>query len=125
MCGTCTRCIDSCPTDAIFEEYKLDANKCISYLTIEHRDNFTDEFDLDLSGWIYGCDICQQVCPWNEKFSINTIDLNFEKRENIQKMNNKDWNNLKEMDFKRIFKKSAIKRTKFSGLKRNIKANNK
>ena len=125
LCGTCTRCIEACPTDAIFEEYKLDANKCISYLTIEHRDDFSNEFDLDLSGWIYGCDICQQVCPWNEKFSINTADLNFEKRENIQKMNNKDWNNLKEMDFKRIFKKSAIKRTKFSGLKRNIKANNK
>jgi len=125
LCGTCTRCIDACPTDAIFEEYKLDANKCISYLTIEHRDDFSNEFDLDLSGWIYGCDICQQVCPWNEKFSINTTDLNFEKRENIQSMNNKDWNNLKEMDFKRIFKKSAIKRTKFSGLKRNIKANNK
>tara|TARA_Y100000814_G_scaffold217341_1_gene161833 strand:- start:1018 stop:1950 length:933 start_codon:yes stop_codon:yes gene_type:complete len=125
LCGTCTRCIEACPTDAIFEEYKLDANKCISYLTIEHRDDFSNEFDLDLSGWIYGCDICQQVCPWNEKFSINTTDLNFEKRENIQKMSNKDWNNLKEMDFKRIFKKSAIKRTKFSGLKRNIKANNK
>ena len=125
LCGTCTRCIEACPTDAIFEEYKLDANKCISYLTIEHRDEFFNEFDLDLSGWIYGCDICQQVCPWNEKFSINTTDINFEKRENIENMSNKDWNNLKEMDFKRIFKKSAIKRTKFSGLKRNIKANNK
>ena len=125
LCGTCTRCIEACPTDAIFEEYKLDANKCISYLTIEHRDDFSNEFDLDLSGWIYGCDICQQVCPWNEKFSINTTDLNFEKRENIQNMNNKDWNNLKEMDFKRIFKKSAIKRTKYEGLKRNINANGK
>ena len=125
LCGTCTRCIEACPTDAIFEEYKLDANKCISYLTIEHRDEFFNEFDLDLSGWIYGCDICQQVCPWNEKFSINTTDINFEKRENIENMSNKDWNNLKEMDFKRIFKKSTIKRTKFLGLKRNIKANNK
>ena len=121
LCGTCTKCIEECPTDAIFEDYKLDSNKCISYLTIEHKNDFKKKEKLD--NWIYGCDICQQVCPWNIKFSQFTSEKNFKIRENIKNMTNSDWENLNEEDYKLIFKDSAIKRTKLKGLKRNISEN--
>ena len=124
LCGTCTRCIDECPTDAIFEDYKLDANKCISYLTIEHRDELPKEYKGKLDDWIYGCDICQQVCPWNIKFSQLKNDDNFKIRKSIESMTNANWDILTESDYRKIFKKSAVKRTKFHGLKRNILANN-
>jgi len=123
LCGTCTKCIDECPTDAIFEEYRLDSNKCISYLTIEHRGELPNEYKDELNGWIYGCDICQQVCPWNIKFSQKSNDSNFKIKDKIKNMNYGDWNKLTKEDFNLIFKKSAVKRTKFEGLKRNIKAN--
>ena len=123
LCGTCTKCIDECPTDAIFEEYRLDSNKCISYLTIEHRGELPNKYKDELNGWIYGCDICQQVCPWNIKFSQKSNDSNFKIKDKIKNMNNGDWNKLTKEDFNLIFKKSAVKRTKFEGLKRNIKAN--
>ena len=123
LCGTCTRCIDECPTEAIIEEYLLDSNKCISYLTIEHRGDFQEEYRDKLNNWIYGCDICQQVCPWNIKFSDISIDNNFSIRSEIKDMKKKDWENLNNDTFKKIFKKSAIKRTKYEGLKRNINAN--
>jgi len=125
LCGTCTRCIDDCPTNAIVDDYKLDSNKCISYLTIEHRDDLPDEFKGKLEDWIYGCDICQQVCPWNIKFSQKTNDENFIIRESIDNMSNDDWEELSELSYKEIFRKSAIKRTKYKGIKRNIYANKK
>ena len=121
LCGTCTKCIDECPTDAIIDDYKLDSNKCISYLTIEHRDDFKKNQELD--NWIYGCDICQQVCPWNIKFSQFTEDENFKIRKNIKNMSNEDWEKLTDENYRLIFKNSAIKRTKLKGLKRNISTN--
>lgn len=123
LCGSCTKCIDDCPTDAIVDEYVLDSNKCISYLTIEKRDDIPDDFKDKLNNWIYGCDICQQVCPWNKKFSVKSSDNNFQIRDEIKNKTKKDWDNLNEEEYRRTFKKSAIKRTKFSGLKRNISAN--
>ena len=120
LCGTCTKCIDECPTDAIFEEYRLDSNKCISYLTIEHRGELPNKYKDELNGWIYGCDICQQVCPWNIKFSQKSNDSNFKIKDKIKNMNNGDWNKLTKEDFNLIFKKSAVKRTKYEGLKRNV-----
>ena len=121
LCGSCTACIEACPTQAL-DEYKINSNKCISYLTIEHRGEFSDE-QSELHGWIYGCDICQDVCPWNEKFSRDSNFESFFPREEIINYSNNDWEILGKDEFKRIFKKSAIKRTKHSGLKRNIKKN--
>ena len=121
LCGSCTACIDACPTQAL-DEYILDSSKCISYLTIEHRGDFTEEED-NLSGWIYGCDICQEVCPWNISFSQASDDSYFKPRESIADRTDQGWNNLDQSDFSQIFKKSAVKRTKFSGLKRNIEKN--
>ena len=118
LCGSCTACIDACPTQAL-DEYILDSSKCISYLTIEHRGDFTEEED-NLSGWIYGCDICQEVCPWNISFSKISDESYFEPREKIVNNTDQDWSNLSQLDFSTIFKNSAVKRTKFSGLKRNI-----
>jgi epoxyqueuosine reductase len=125
LCGTCTKCIDSCPTDAIVDDYLLDANKCISYLTIEHRDSLPESLKSQLNNWIYGCDICQQVCPWNTKFSKITDDNNFEVRSKIKNKSNEDWDNLSVDEYRDTFKKSAIKRTKYSGIKRNISLNKK
>ena len=121
LCGTCTSCIDACPTQAI-APYKLESEKCISYLTIEHRGSFPINED-ELHGWIYGCDICQEVCPWNEKFSKETSFKEFYPRKNIIEKSDAEWENLSESEFKTTFKKSAVKRTKFVGLKRNIEAN--
>ena len=123
LCGSCTACIDACPTQAL-DEYILDSSKCISYLTIEHRGEFFEGQD-DLDGWIYGCDVCQEVCPWNISFSKVSDESYFEPRDKIIDNTDEDWNNLNQSDFSTIFKKSAIKRTKFSGLKRNIDNNNK
>ena len=121
LCGSCTACIDACPTMAL-EEYQIDASKCISYLTIEHRGAF-DKNQNNLDGWIYGCDICQEVCPWNISFSQASDDSYFKPRESIADRTDQDWNNLDQSDFSQIFKKSAVKRAKFSGLKRNIEKN--
>tara|TARA_B100000214_G_scaffold363627_1_gene329339 strand:- start:429 stop:1343 length:915 start_codon:yes stop_codon:yes gene_type:complete len=121
LCGTCLACIESCPTQAL-EEYKIDAGKCISYLTIEHRGELP-ESQSDLHGWIYGCDICQEVCPWNEKFAIESKKDEFQPRKEIVEFFSEDWDNLDEASFKRIFKDSAVKRTKYAGLKRNIDQN--
>ena len=121
LCGKCTACIDSCPTDAI-GPYKIDAKKCISYLTIEHRGDFNNS-NNNLDGWIYGCDICQEVCPWNNKFAETTELENFQPRPEIINYNNNDWNNLSHEEYNAIFKKSSVKRTKYKGLKRNININ--
>ena len=121
LCGSCTACIDACPTQAL-EEYRIDAGKCISYLTIEHRGELP-EAENDLHGWIYGCDICQEVCPWNQKFSRESDRSEFQPRQEILDRKKEDWKKLTEKKFREIFKGSAVKRTKFAGLKRNIKSN--
>ena len=123
LCGTCTKCIDSCPTNAIVDDYLLDANKCISYLTIEHRENLPESLKNKLNNWIYGCDICQQVCPWNIKFSEETDDANFKVRSKIKNKSNEDWNELSIEEYRNTFKNSSIKRTKYNGITRNVLAN--
>ncbi len=120
MCGSCTACLDACPTNALVDAYKLDANKCISYLTIEHRGEIPEAFKDKLNNWIYGCDICQEVCPWSEKFSQITDETFFQPRSNINERTIDEWTKLSEEDFRSLFKKSAVKRTKYVGLKRNI-----
>jgi len=121
LCGSCTACIDSCPTKAL-GEYEIYAEKCISYLTIEHRGDFPDNRS-ELHDWIYGCDICQEVCPWNEKFSQVTIQNYFYPKKEILYWTNEDWERIDEEGFRKLFKGSAVKRTKYSGLSRNINAN--
>ena len=121
LCGSCTSCIDSCPTQAL-GEYEIYAEKCISYLTIEHRGDLPDNRS-ELHNWIYGCDICQEVCPWNEKFSQVTIQNYFYPKKEILYWTNEDWERIDEEGFRELFKGSAVKRTKYSGLSRNINAN--
>ena len=121
LCGTCTACIDECPPGAL-SEYEINSNKCISYQTIEHRGEF-DNNSIDLDSWIYGCDICQEVCPWNKKFSKITQEKSFYPRDEIVEHSEKEWIKLNGEDFKKIFKGSPVKRTKHSGLKRNINKN--
>jgi epoxyqueuosine reductase len=119
-CGTCTKCIDACPTGAI-EPYKVDGSKCISYLTIELKDEIIPkEFSGKMENWMFGCDICQDVCPWN-RFAKKHNEPRLDPHENLLKMSKADWEDLTEEIFREIFKKSAVKRTKLSGLKRNIK----
>lgn len=120
LCGTCTACEDACPTQALSDGI-LDSNKCISYLTIEHRGELPAEFQGKFDNWIYGCDICQEVCPWNHKSQTQTEKSGFYPRKEITTWKNKDWDSMSEDDFRNLFKGSAVKRTKFSGLKRNIK----
>lgn len=117
-CGTCTACMDACPTDAIPEPYVVDGSRCISYLTIELKEEIPDEFHDKMEGWIFGCDICQDVCPWN-RFSKPHGEPAFQPGgwENFTK---DDWTELTEEVFRKVFQKSAVKRTKFSGLRRNI-----
>ena len=119
-CGTCTKCIDACPTDAIVKPYVVDGSKCISYLTIELKDEIIpSEFKGKMENWAFGCDICQDVCPWN-RFSTQHSISKFNPHENLLKMSKVDWNDLTEEIFQELFKKSAVKRTKYKGLKRNI-----
>ena len=120
LCGTCTSCLDACPTDALIKPYVLDASQCISYLTIEHREQFAPKLSDKLSGWIYGCDICQEVCPWNMKFSQKTNEICFQPRLNINNQSIAKWKTLSEDEYRKLFKGSAIKRTKYKGLMRNI-----
>ena len=122
LCGSCTACIDACPTHAL-GEYELDSGKCISYLTIEHRGDFIEGHD-DLDGWIYGCDICQEVCPWNISFSKISEEKYFEPRVDIINNTDQKWLEIDQEKFSTTFKKSAAKRTKLMGLKRNIKSVN-
>ncbi len=121
LCGSCTACIDACPTQAL-DSYKIDAKKCISYSTIEYRGNFKKD-GSNLHGWIFGCDICQDVCPWNQKFSIETDMNEFQPRPEIVNYTNQDWEKLDNDTFRKLFKDSSVKRTKYFGLKRNIKQN--
>jgi epoxyqueuosine reductase len=118
-CGTCTRCIDACPTDAIIAPYVVDGSRCISYLTIELKNELPNEFRGKMENWMFGCDICQDVCPWN-KFSVLNNELDFSPHKNLLGLNHAEWHELTEETFRKVFKNSAVKRTKFSGLKRNI-----
>ena len=117
FCGICTACIEACPTDAIIQEYVVDANKCISYLTIENKSEIPDEFKNKFDNWIFGCDICQDVCPWNQKFPIETLIKDFHPQN--KELNLDEVIGMTEEDFKERFKTSPIKRAKLSGLKRN------
>jgi len=118
-CGTCTACIDACPTQAINPNGFLEANKCISYLTIELKNEIPSEFSGKMDNWMFGCDVCQEVCPWN-RFSKPHSEPAFQPKGPLEEMKNQDWKEITQEVFSHIFKKSAIKRTKFSGLKRNI-----
>ncbi len=118
-CGTCTACIDACPTEAIVAPYIVDGSKCISYFTIELKENIPAEMKGKLDDWAFGCDICQDVCPWN-KFSKPHSEPLFNPNPELLSMTKKDWEEITEETFKTVFKNSAVKRTKFEGLKRNI-----
>jgi epoxyqueuosine reductase len=118
-CGTCTACIDACPTEAIVAPYIVDGSKCISYFTIELKENIPPEMKGKLDDWAFGCDICQDVCPWN-KFSKPHNEPLFNPNPELLSMSKKDWEEITEETFKTVFKNSAVKRTKFEGLKRNI-----
>ena len=118
-CGTCTACIDACPTNAIIADRVVDANKCISYLTIELGDALPSYMDGQMQDWIFGCDICQDVCPWN-RFSKAHQEPLFNPHPDLLSMNKEDWVSLDEDRFQELFRKSAVKRTKYSGLTRNI-----
>jgi epoxyqueuosine reductase len=118
-CGTCTACIDACPTDAIVAPYVVDGSKCISYFTIELKENIPLEMKGKLDDWAFGCDICQDVCPWN-KFSKPHNEPLFNANPELLSMSKKDWEEITEETFKVVFKNSPLKRAKFSGLQRNI-----
>ncbi len=119
-CGTCTRCIDACPTEAISPEgYVMDGSKCISYLTIELKSQIPASFKEHMEGWIYGCDICQEVCPWN-RFSTPHSEPAFEMSSQLREMKRADWLEMTEEVFDGLFSKSAVKRAGYAGLKRNI-----
>jgi epoxyqueuosine reductase len=119
-CGTCTRCIDACPTDAIIEPYVVNGSKCISYLTIELKDELLPkEFEGKMDNWMFGCDICQDVCPWN-RFSSLHNEPRFIPHPDLLDLKKQDWMDLQEEGFQLLFQKSPVKRTKFNGLKRNM-----
>lgn len=118
-CGACRRCIDACPTNAIVNERIVDGSKCISYATIELKNEIPDYFDGKMDDWIFGCDICQDVCPWN-RFSLTNNQKRFDPNEKRVQYRKKDWQELTQEIFSEIFRKSPVKRTKFSGLMRNI-----
>ena len=119
FCGNCTACIDACPTNAIVQEYVLDSNKCISYLTIENKGEISSEFSGKFDNWIFGCDICQDVCPWNEKFSVITIRQEFLPENNNKEIPLSEISLMDAETFNKRFKDSPVKRTKIKGLKRN------
>ncbi|MFH6602392.1 tRNA epoxyqueuosine(34) reductase QueG [Maribacter algicola] len=118
-CGTCTACIDACPTEAIVAPYVVDGSKCISYFTIELKNEIPSSVKGQFDDWMFGCDICQDVCPWN-RFSKAHNEPLFDPHPELLSMSKKDWEEITEDVFKKVFQKSAVKRTKFSGLKRNI-----
>lgn len=118
-CGTCTRCIDACPTEAIIAPQIIDSNRCITYLTVELKNEIPLSFKDKMDNWAFGCDVCQDVCPWN-KFSIVNNEQTFQPSDELLNMSRADWQEITEEVFQKIFKKSTVKRTKFSGLKRNI-----
>jgi epoxyqueuosine reductase len=119
-CGTCTRCIDACPTDAIIDNKRIDASKCISYLTIELKDQLIpNEFEGKMDNWLFGCDVCQDVCPWN-RFSKPHTEKAFKAHKEILNLSSQEWEAIEEHTFNTLFKNSPLKRTKWSGIQRNI-----
>ena len=118
-CGTCTACIDACPTKAIVDPYVVDGSKCISYFTIELKNELPSSMKGNFDNWMFGCDICQDVCPWN-RFSKAHSEPLFNPKDKLLSMSKSEWEEITEELFQEIFKKSAVKRTKFSGLTRNI-----
>lgn len=118
-CGTCTACIDACPTEAIVSPYIVDGSKCISYFTIELKDSLPIEMKGKFDDWAFGCDVCQDVCPWN-KFSKPHNELLFNPNPELLSFSKKDWEEITEDTFKKVFKNSSVKRTKLEGFKRNI-----
>ncbi len=118
-CGTCTACMDACPTDAIPQPYVVDGSKCISYFTIELKEEIPAEVKGKFENWVFGCDICQDVCPWN-RFSKPHQEPRFQPHPDLEKMKPQDWKEISQDVFETLFKKSAVKRTKLEGLKRNI-----
>lgn len=118
-CGTCTACIDACPTQAIVEPYVVDGSKCISYFTIELKDELPSSMKNKFDDWMFGCDVCQDVCPWN-RFSKPHNEPLFNPHPELLSMTKNDWEDITQDVFSKLFKNSAVKRTKFSGLQRNI-----
>lgn len=118
-CGTCTACLDACPTDALLKPYELDASKCISYLTIELKDNLPSEFKGKFGNWAFGCDICQDVCPWNRKSKPNTT-LEFQPNDAFKEAYQNDFKEITIEAFDKVFSGSAVKRTKYEGFVRNL-----
>jgi epoxyqueuosine reductase len=120
-CGRCTRCIDACPTEAISPEgYIVDGSKCISYFTIELKEAIPEAYKGKFDNWMFGCDVCQEVCPWN-RFAKKHQEPEFEPHPKLLDMSRQEWEEITEEVFQEVFRKSAVKRTKYSGLKRNIK----
>ncbi|MEX1189221.1 MAG: tRNA epoxyqueuosine(34) reductase QueG [Bacteroidia bacterium] len=118
-CGNCTRCIDACPTEAIIEPYKVDGSKCISYLTIELKNSIDESWKSKMSNWMFGCDICQEVCPWN-RFSENHSIQEFSPNTGLLEMKSDEWMELTEEIFQKVFKNSAVKRAGYQKLKSTI-----
>jgi len=118
-CGNCTRCIDACPTEAIVQPYVVDGSKCISYLTIELKEQIPETWIGKMDDWMFGCDVCQQVCPWN-RFSKPNNEIAFNSNETVLDWTYNDWTEMTEDVFNQVFGKSALKRTGFNGLKRNL-----
>ncbi|RZS95645.1 tRNA epoxyqueuosine(34) reductase QueG [Cecembia calidifontis] len=119
-CGTCTRCIDACPTDAIVQPGVVDGSKCISYFTIELKEEIPQDVKGKFENWVFGCDICQDVCPWN-RFSKPHQEPKFDPHPDMMNFNRKDWEEITEATFNKVFSKSAVKRAKFSGFLRNLR----
>lgn len=119
-CGTCTRCIDACPTQAIVEPFVVDGSKCISYFTIELKDAIPEDFRNRFDNWVFGCDVCQDVCPWN-RFSVPHQEPQFINQTGLLHYSTQEWDDMTEEVFAKVFKNSAVKRTKYKGLKRNLK----
>ncbi len=118
-CGSCTKCIDACPTQAIIAPYVVDGSKCISYFTIELKENIPQEVKGKFDDWIFGCDVCQDVCPWN-RFSTPHSEKLLNPNDDILNFSKNEWTEITQETFSKVFQKSAVKRTKFDGLKRNI-----
>ncbi len=118
-CGSCTKCIDACPTQAIISDKIIDGSKCISYATIELKDQIPDFFKDKMDDWMFGCDVCQDVCPWN-RFSAPTLEEKFQPNSQLKNFTKQEWKDITQEVFSSVFRKSAVKRTKFAGLKRNL-----
>ena len=119
-CGKCTKCIDACPTQAIVGDRVIDGSKCISYATIELKSQIPDFFEGKMDDWIFGCDVCQDICPWN-RFSAPHSEPKFALKEQLSELRKPEWRELTQELFSEVFRKSPVKRTKFAGLMRNIK----